>query len=285
MIELSQLQQLVAFADAGTLTAAAHTLHISQPSLTRTMQRLEEEFRVPLFTHRKNKLVLNENGLLAVSLARQVLRQSAGMLAEVRAADRSRRTVFVGSCAPAPLWEISPQLAHYCPQKTIASELKTDTELLLTGLAEDVYQLIVLPFPVEDEHLLCVRWGTENLMLSLPETHRLAAKAAGVYLAEMDGETMLLYSELGFWRDMPAQKMPHSRFLLQSDRYTFNELVQASNLPCFTSDVVLRTPEQHGQTTGRVNIPILDEEAHATYYCCAKKKGQEDLRGFLRQLT
>ena len=44
MLELFQLEQLVAFADSGTLSKAAEHLHISQPTLTRAMQKLEDEF-------------------------------------------------------------------------------------------------------------------------------------------------------------------------------------------------------------------------------------------------
>ena len=50
MIELEQLRQLVTFAECGTLSKAAEQLHISQPSLSRTMQALEEELQAVLFT-------------------------------------------------------------------------------------------------------------------------------------------------------------------------------------------------------------------------------------------
>ena len=43
MIELSQLEHLAALAQYGTLSRAAEALNTSQPVLSRTMQRLEEE--------------------------------------------------------------------------------------------------------------------------------------------------------------------------------------------------------------------------------------------------
>ena len=43
MLDLHDLEQLTAFADHGTLTGAAQALHISQPTLTRTMRRVEVE--------------------------------------------------------------------------------------------------------------------------------------------------------------------------------------------------------------------------------------------------
>ena len=37
MIELAQLQQLIAVSEHGTISAAAEELHLSQPALTRSM--------------------------------------------------------------------------------------------------------------------------------------------------------------------------------------------------------------------------------------------------------
>ena len=55
MIDLNELSQLVAFADLGTLSRVAEEFHISTPSITRSMQHLEQYFGVPLFTRGKNR--------------------------------------------------------------------------------------------------------------------------------------------------------------------------------------------------------------------------------------
>ena len=44
MLDLLELEQLTAFAECGTLSKAAEKLHISQPTITRTMQHLEDVF-------------------------------------------------------------------------------------------------------------------------------------------------------------------------------------------------------------------------------------------------
>ena len=62
MIDLEELSQLTMFAREGTLSKAAEKLHISQPTLSRTMQNLEEVFGVPLFVRGKNRIELNETG-------------------------------------------------------------------------------------------------------------------------------------------------------------------------------------------------------------------------------
>ena len=45
MLDLNELQQLVAFADLGTLSRVAEEGHISTPSITRSMKNVEEAFR------------------------------------------------------------------------------------------------------------------------------------------------------------------------------------------------------------------------------------------------
>ena len=56
MLQLQQLEQHIAFADQGTLSKAAEVLLISQPSLTRNMQSLENDLGVQLFQRSKTNL-------------------------------------------------------------------------------------------------------------------------------------------------------------------------------------------------------------------------------------
>ena len=178
MFELYQLEQLLAVAECGTLSGAAERLHISQPALSRSMQRLETELQVPLFTRQKNKIELNKNGRMAVDHARKIMDQAQDMVSRVQAYDRSRRTILVGSCAPAPLWEIPPLLSGLYPDRTVSSEIR-ENDVLLQGLRDDVYQLIILPYPVEEPGIACVKYGEEHLFFSLPPVRQQGAVHAG----------------------------------------------------------------------------------------------------------
>ena len=60
MVDLYELKQLTAFADLGTLHRVAEEFHLSTPSITRSMQHLEQYFGVPLFTRGKNRIELND---------------------------------------------------------------------------------------------------------------------------------------------------------------------------------------------------------------------------------
>lgn len=167
MFELYQLEQLLAVSECGTLSQAAEQLHLSQSALSRSMQRLEAELQVTLFTRQKNRIELNECGRMAVEHARRIIEQARDMALRVQAFDRSQRTILVGSCAPAPLWEIPPLLSGLYPDRIISSELR-EPEALLSGLREGVYQLAVLPFAVEEAGLACTLYKEEHLFFSLP---------------------------------------------------------------------------------------------------------------------
>ena len=78
----------------------------SASALSRSMQRLESILQVTLFDRQKNKITLNQNGKLAVDQARRVVQQVHDLVEQVRGFDRSQRTISIGSCAPAPLWEL-----------------------------------------------------------------------------------------------------------------------------------------------------------------------------------
>ena len=276
MFELYQLEQLLAVAEHGTLSSAAERLHISQPALSRSMQRLEAELQVTLFTRQKNKIELNENGRIAVDYARKIVEQSQDMVSRIQAFNRRQRTILVGACAPAPLWEIPPLLSDLYPDRTISSEIR-ENDVLLQGLRDGLYQLIILPYPLEEPGITCVKYGEEHLFFSLPPAHPLSGSKA-LYMKDLNGETMLLRNHLGFWRDVTDQKMPDTRFLEQED-VAFDELVRSSALPSFATDVVLR---REGNPVNRVHIPILDEEANVTYYCLYRPSEHSELNSFIR---
>ena len=265
-MELSQLEQLAAVAEYGTLSKAAEALNTSQPVLSRTMRSLEEELQVSLFDRRRNRLTLNRNGELAVRCAGKVLEEARRMVEQVRSFDRSQRTISVGSCAPAPLWNLLSLLTRFFSDMTIRSEMKSGAALL-DGLRDGAYQLVVLTEEARDIGLYCQRYGEERLYLSLPPAHPLSGRRDGVWLKDIDGERMLLHANIGFWREWAQRMLPSTYFLLQQNFEDFNELVASSVLPAFSSDVMLRSA---GGEDPRVQVPILDPEAHVTYYCVCR---------------
>lgn len=268
-MELFDLEQLAAFSDYGTLSAAAEKLHLSQPTLTKTMKRLEEEFQVSLFIRSKNKLELNENGKLAAEKAHKILSDSQELIQLVRSLDRERHTISIGACAPVPAFTLSQRAANLYKDMTVTQELKSNSDLI-TGLRNEKYQMIILPYKPAEKDIVTKEYGKETLFFVFPKTHHYADRKE-ISLSEMDGENMLLFSDIGFWHNIVTTHMPHSRFLIQTERFDFNELTRSSILPFFATDVTLRFSDIPDD---RVAVPVRDSEASVTYYavCLSSKK-------------
>ena len=84
MIEMYLLEQLDALARYGTLLAASEQLHITQPSMSRAMKKLEDIVGVELFEHRGNRLVLNYYGKVAADYARRIMESQDEMVSRIR---------------------------------------------------------------------------------------------------------------------------------------------------------------------------------------------------------
>ena len=84
---LKQLEYLIKTVECGSLTAAAQALEISQPSLTKALNNLEEEYHVQLLRRQVRGVELTEQGRDFVSYARSVL--TAVQTLEQNAASRA----------------------------------------------------------------------------------------------------------------------------------------------------------------------------------------------------
>ena len=269
MIELYELRQFVAFAEAGTLSEAAEILHLSQPALSRNMKKLEDDLGLTLFTRKKNRLELNENGDYVLELAKKLLYEADSFAAKARDFDRRNRTITLGICAPAPIWRLAPLITNIFPHMSLQTEMDQDARLL-ADLLNNIYQLVVTHEKPNGDAFFWKECMKESLMFALPKSHRYVRRKS-LSFSEMNGENMLLMPDIGFWDFVTTDKMPDSRFLTQSDRFSFNELLQASSLPAFTSDLAEKYTEV---PSGRVNIPISDEDSSVSYYlvCRADRK-------------
>lgn len=275
MIEIHLLEQLDAFARYGTLSAASEELHISQPALTRSMKKIEEELGVTLFERHKNRLFLNGTGKLAAELASQVLKENESFVKRIQAYDRSLRTISLGCCAPVPTYEFTPRLQQLYPEMTIQTEMRNSDEELLEGLQKDTYQLIVTHHNPEEDDLYLVECGHETLSIAVPPAHPLAMYDE-ISFADLEDVPILQLIRVGFWFDVVQKKIPNPHILLQDNEKTFYEIREMSALPTFHSDYFGSIDADSG--TNRKIIPISDPEASTNYYLVCKRSDRRQYR-------
>lgn len=265
MLELQQIEQLVAVADCGTLSAAAEALHISQSAMSRSVQRLEAELGVTLFVRSRNRIVLNEVGRRAVDYARVLLQAAQNFSEDVQAYAEKISTFRIGCSAPAPLRRLSQELHEAFPTLPVAEELK-NTAQLVEGLRQGHYRLILSEFPVEEPGLLCRPYVEDGLMLELPAGHPLSRRET-LSIDDLRGLTVLIYRSTGMWRER-MRSIEGVHIIEQPELDVLNDLLLSASLPNLSS-ILFPTPTVGKR--GRVSVPIVSELTVQTFYLAARE--------------
>ena len=280
MIENYQLKQFLVFHEHGTLSAAAEHLNVTEPSLSRTMKKLENELGVQLFERSKNRIALTPTGLLAVDYAKQVLSRVEEMELHIHAFDRSLHALSIGSCTLGALMGLRPMAAGLYPSMDIASSVVGE-DALTRGLQKGEYNIIVLPHPLEQQGLFCQKYRTERIYLSVSRNHPLAARQV-VASSELDGQSFISYGHEDRWTNVIKDKLPNSRFFFQENLDAIVSIALNSDIPTFSSDILLENVESY--RTERVNIPITGMDNELTYYLVCKTAELPKWELFLKKL-
>ncbi|MEC4271918.1 LysR family transcriptional regulator [Adlercreutzia sp. R25] len=271
-MDIEQIRQLVTVAECGTMSEAASRLALSQPALSRSIQRLEAELGAPLFNRGKNRVALNTAGRAAVEQGHVVLREAQRLFDVVDEAARRSRALRVGTCAPAPLWNLTARIIERFPGDVLESETLDEREIeqrVLNGSID--FGISRKPFllPVVTNTLLM----TETLSIAVPPDHPLARRSS-VHFSDIDGVDFLLLEDIGVWHDFHRRYMPHSHFFLQKDREVYLQTAAASPLPIFVTDI----PVMRYAFPERVRVPIDEPEATASFYLLAREDASPRVR-------
>ena len=212
---------------------------------------------------------LNETGEIAVEYARQLLKTKENTIQMVQEFDRKLHSITISSCAPAPLWLLSPKISSCYPDNTISS-LICDTKKVIKQLENDQIDVAILPYKYQNNDFCTTSFFTEHLSVCIPLEHTLCSYDELTF-HDLNGYNCLLRDQLGFWTNLCKQNMPASKFLIQTDESEFLELVKSSTLFCFSTNYASYPEEILDQ---RKIIPIVDDCANAEYWV-VWKKGKE----------
>ena len=263
VMDIDQLAYLVAVEEHGSILAASKHAHITQPSMSRSLRRLERELGHELFVRRSNKVELNGAGKLAVRHAREILEARERLDRDLADLERVERSLRVGSIAPAPTWNLTARVIERFPGTILEADMM-DEDSIEARLLDGTIDLAISRRPSPIPSIACVPLMTEHLFLSAPSDSPLA-RAEWVTWKDLNGKRFLLYELIGFWKGLVIDKLPDSEFVMQKDREVFLQLVEGSDLLAFTTDA----PQNRGFPDDRTSVPIRDADAHATFYVLA----------------
>ena len=95
-MKIKDLEYFITIAQSSSISEAAQRLYIAQPSLTKAIQRLEEEIGAPLFDRRRDGVTLTEAGRKILPQARQVVEYYTEWLSLGRQNELKGLNIYVG---------------------------------------------------------------------------------------------------------------------------------------------------------------------------------------------
>lgn len=280
MIEMRLLEILSAFAEAGTQAAAAESLHISQPTLSSAMKKLEEEMGAPLFERSRNRMILNENGKTAAEFAGRILWEEAEMRTRIQEMERRKHTVSMAVCSHGPIAKMSLLISQAFPDMEMSTVFCADPKEMEQGLLEGKYTYILTESPILDDRMYGFHCYTEHLVALIPEDQIEAAKKS-VSLDELKEHQILFFCNGGAWERYIRRKLKENEFIPQTNFSDYCTLINSLPVWAFGSDTQVASLSV---PPGHKAVPVSDEDAHLDYWCSclkANKKEADKLRSFL----
>lgn len=101
-MNVAQLRALLAVADEGTFTAAAHALGLTQPAVSHTIASLERELALPLVVRGRGGARLTAHGRQVLGHAREAVHRIDRIASDAAAAAGQHRGRLRVRCSPAP---------------------------------------------------------------------------------------------------------------------------------------------------------------------------------------
>lgn len=177
-MEMHQLRYFAKIADLGNVTRAAEACHVSQPSLSQQIAKLERELGQPLFERLGRGVRLTEAGKLFKRYSDQILSLTEDARTRVSDEPDSGRITLaaIPTVAPYYLPGVLTRFAKECPKARVEIVEET-TNNILRLLAEGDIDLAIVALPIQAEHVHTRTLFTEELLAVLPSRHPLAAKS------------------------------------------------------------------------------------------------------------
>jgi LysR family hydrogen peroxide-inducible transcriptional activator len=193
-MELHQLRYFCAVAETASFSRAAERSHVSQPSLSQQILKLESELGARLFDRLGRSVRLTEIGKTFLPRARAVLRELEAARGDVlQSKDSISGPIAVGvipTIAPYFLPSVLASFSRHFSESSV-SVIEEITPVLLERLRAGSIDIAVLALPIRGNEFEAVTLLTEPLFAALPKKHALARRAT-VSLRDLRKEPFLL---------------------------------------------------------------------------------------------
>ena len=207
---LTEMRYIVALARERHFGKAAEACHVSQPTLSVALKKVEGQIGSPLFERGVNEVRITPLGERIVEQAQRVLAEAV-KLAEIAESVGDPligqlRVGIIYTIAPYLLPQMIPALNRQAPKMPLF--IKEDfTGNLIPALKAGELDVIVIALPLIEPGLVAQPVYDEPFRVVVPANHPWAARSA-IDGDELDGENLLLLGQGNCFRDQVIESCP-----------------------------------------------------------------------------
>lgn len=207
---LTELRYIVTLAREQHFGRAAERCHVSQPTLSIAVKKLEDELGVPLFERSKNAVQVTPVGNKIVQQAQRVLEQADTIrdLAH-EGKDQLRSPLRVGAIytiGPYLFPHLVPEVQSLAPQMPLYIE-ENFTESLRVKIRNGELDAIIVALPFHEPDVLTRELYSEPFEMLLPKEHPWAAQKE-IDSGKLSETDLLLLGEGHCFRDQVLETCP-----------------------------------------------------------------------------
>ena len=273
MIDNYLLEELVIFASEKTLAKTAEKLNVTQPTVTRGMQKLEDELGIQLFDRQPNRIIFTDTGKLAAEKATEVLAVNRNFVQQLQNYAARQSVIKIASIAPGPFsTQISIDEKFITPEQITTSLLNNENSIIISDQEIQTDQ-------IESRYL-----GAENLYVNLDKFMYLA-NSQQVSFKDLAGLSFVVLNDIGPWKEIIQKYILNAKFLYQEEWAALTEITKYSSFPYFSTNITTVNPRQRTSDDNRVRLPITDEAATMTFYANYLKKQKSSLTSLLNEIN
>ena len=208
---LTELRYILAVAEVKHFSRAAEKCHVSQPSLSTAINKLEKSLGISIFERNRNEVRVSKIGEKIIAQAKLVLEEAEKLklLADSNS-NQLAEPLKIGAIytvAPYLFPTLIPSIKKLSPdlklviQEGYTSELR---EKLRTGELDAIF--IALPFT--DTNVVATKLYDEPFEVVLPCDHPLSKKKT-ISKSDLQGETVMLLGAGNCFRDQVIEHCPN----------------------------------------------------------------------------
>lgn len=192
-LDIHQLRVLAAVADAGSLTAGASKADLTQPAVTRLIQRLEKEVGVPILKRAASGIELTEQGEALLAFAHRTIAEYDALIAQigVPANDIVGRLRIISSTTPGEY--LVPELLssfNRLHPRVAAEAYVTDSAAVLDELIDRRWDIGFVGRLTQNRGLVYRPVAWDEIVLAVPARHPFARRGV-IPIAELAGQAVI----------------------------------------------------------------------------------------------